>query len=119
MPTPSKKHLVCDSETKAGHIKLCIGLQGFVLFSLSRSHPLLQDNLNQCETEWCNHHFFSVRNNFINALLCLKIDGTGSASVSTSNKFWFGENLTVNSTLSCNYPGANKANTDITQTLNV
>lgn len=48
------------SETKTGHTKLCIGLQGFVLLSLSRSHPLLQDNLNQCETEWCNHHFFSV-----------------------------------------------------------
>ncbi|HAU5817922.1 TPA: hypothetical protein JD396_24705 [Citrobacter freundii] len=28
--------------------------------SLSRSHPFLQDILNQCETEWCNHHFFSV-----------------------------------------------------------
>ncbi|WP_204370196.1 hypothetical protein, partial [Citrobacter freundii] len=47
-------------ETKTGHAKLCIGLQGFVLLSLSRSHPLLQGNLNQCETEWCNHHFFSV-----------------------------------------------------------
>ncbi|RZM88102.1 hypothetical protein D9742_12510 [Escherichia sp. E1V33] len=47
-------------ETKAGHTKRCIGLWGFVLLSLSSSHPLLQDNVNQFETEWCNHHFFSV-----------------------------------------------------------
>lgn len=47
-------------ETKTGHTKLCIGLQGFVFLSLSRSLPFLQDILNQCETEWCNHHFFSV-----------------------------------------------------------
>ncbi|AYL51340.1 hypothetical protein CUC47_07210 [Citrobacter freundii] len=47
-------------ETKTGHTKLRIGFHGFALFSLSRSHPLLQDDLNQCETEWCNHHFFSV-----------------------------------------------------------
>ncbi|TKU04069.1 hypothetical protein FDW89_01650 [Citrobacter sp. wls830] len=31
-----------------------------MLFSLSRSIPFLQDILRQCETEWCNHHFFSV-----------------------------------------------------------
>lgn len=47
-------------ETKTGHTKLCVGLQGFVLLSLSRSYLSLQGNLNQCETEWCNHHFFSV-----------------------------------------------------------
>lgn len=32
----------------------------FASSSLSRSSPSLQGNFNQCETEWCNHHFFSV-----------------------------------------------------------
>ncbi|TKU24155.1 hypothetical protein FDX06_01545 [Citrobacter sp. wls618] len=25
-----------------------------------RTHPYVQGILNQCETGWCNHHFFSV-----------------------------------------------------------
>lgn len=89
--------------------------QSFISQSVA---TLLRDDGNQ---SWLSHYqsIRCVRNNFINALLCLKIDGAGSSSVSTSNKFWFGENLTVNSTLTCNYPVVNKANTDIIQTLSV
>lgn len=70
---------------------------------------------------WLSHYqtIRCVKNTFRDVTNILKIDGTASAGVSTSNKLWFGENQTYNSTLSCNYPSANKSNTDVTQTINI
>lgn len=70
---------------------------------------------------WLSHFqaIRCVKNTFRDVTNVLKIDGSASAGVSTTNKFWFGENNTHNSTLTCNYPAMNKANTDITQTVNV
>lgn len=70
---------------------------------------------------WLAHYqtIRCVKNTFRDVTNVLKIDGTASSGVSTTNKFWFGENQTYNSTLTCNYPSANKANTDVTQTLNI
>lgn len=70
---------------------------------------------------WLSHYqtIRCVKNTFRDVTNILKIDGSASSGVSTTNKFWFGENQTYNSTLTCNYPSINKANTDVTQTLSV
>lgn len=70
---------------------------------------------------WLSHYqtIRCVKNTFRDALNGINVSGSASASVSTSNKFWFGENATLNSTVTCNYPSGNKANTDVIQTTNV
>lgn len=70
---------------------------------------------------WLSHYqtIRCVKNTFRDALNGINVSGSTSASVSTSNKFWFGENATLNSTVTCNYPSGNKANTDIPQSVSV
>lgn len=70
---------------------------------------------------WLSHYqtIRCVKNTFRDALNGVNVSGSASASVSTSNKFWFGENATLNSTVTCNYPSGNKANTDIPQSVSV
>lgn len=70
---------------------------------------------------WLSHYqtIRCVKNTFRDALNAVNVSGSASGGVSTSNKFWFGENATLNSTVTCNYPSVNKANTDVTQTVNV
>ncbi|POT26555.1 hypothetical protein C3433_13220 [Citrobacter freundii] len=48
------------SETKQDTQSFASACKAFCLSSLSRYQAFLQDNLKRCETEWCNHHFFSV-----------------------------------------------------------
>ncbi|MBY1055989.1 hypothetical protein FP388_04310 [Citrobacter europaeus] len=52
-----KKLAQNNSKPREVVIRLALTLRSS---SLSRSSPSLQGNFNQCETEWCNHHFFSV-----------------------------------------------------------
>ncbi|KWW07730.1 phage head-binding domain-containing protein [Escherichia fergusonii] len=70
---------------------------------------------------WLSHYqtIRCVKNTFRDAINGLEISGSVSGSVSTTNKLWFGENATLNSTFTCNYPSSNKANTDIIQTSNI
>lgn len=70
---------------------------------------------------WVSHYqtIRCVKNTFRDALLGVNASGSAQAGLSTANKFWFGENATLNTTVTCNYPAANKANTDITQTVSV
>ena len=70
---------------------------------------------------WLSHYqtIRCVKNTFRDATNGLEISGSVSGSVSTTNKLWFGENATLNSTFTCNYPSSNKANTDIIQTSNI
>lgn len=70
---------------------------------------------------WLSHYqtIRCVKNTFRDALNGVNVSGSASAEVSTGNKFWFGENATLNSTVTCNYPSGNKANTDIPQSVSV
>ncbi|EJI6851277.1 phage head-binding domain-containing protein [Salmonella enterica] len=70
---------------------------------------------------WLAHYqtIRCVKNTFRDALNGINVSGSASAGVSTNNKFWFGENATLNSTVTCNYPSQNKENTDIIQTVNI
>ncbi|HII0645534.1 TPA: hypothetical protein ACYYHP_001991 [Salmonella enterica subsp. enterica serovar Yopougon] len=70
---------------------------------------------------WVSHYecIRCVRNYFKSALSVINVTGTAQSGLSTSNKFWFGENATLNSMCTCNYPPSNKANTDIIQTSNI
>ncbi len=70
---------------------------------------------------WVAHYetIRCVRNDFKSALLAINATGTAQSGLSTTNKFWFGDNATINTTVVCTYPAGNKANTDITQTVSV
>lgn len=67
-------------------------------------------------------HYETIRctkNSFKSALATINATGTAQTGLSTTNKFWFGENATVNTTVVCSYPATNKANTDIVQSTNI
>ncbi|MCX3183468.1 hypothetical protein ORT89_03060 [Escherichia coli] len=70
---------------------------------------------------WVAHYetIRCVRNDFKSALLAINASGTAQSGLSTTNKFWWGENATVNSSIVCTYPASNKANTDMPQTASV
>ncbi|MGO0676858.1 hypothetical protein, partial [Citrobacter werkmanii] len=70
---------------------------------------------------WVAHYqnIRCVKNSFKSALQCINATGSAQSGLSTSNKFWFGENATINSSVNCVYPSLNKANTDIVQTTNI
>lgn len=70
---------------------------------------------------WVAHYetIRCVRNDFKSALLAINTTGTAQSGLSTTNKFWFGDNATINTTVVCTYPAGNKANTDIIQTVSV
>lgn len=70
---------------------------------------------------WVSHYqtIRCVKNTFRDALLGVNASGSAQSGLNTANKFWFGENATLNTTVTCNYPAANKANTDVIQTVNV
>ena len=70
---------------------------------------------------WLSHYetIRCVRNDFKSCLLAINATGTAQSGLSTTNKFWFGDNTTINTTVACTYPTLNKANTDVTQTVSV
>lgn len=70
---------------------------------------------------WVAHYetIRCVRNSFKSALSAINATGTAQSGLSTTNKFWFGENATINTTVTCTYPTLNKANTDVVQTVNI
>ncbi|HAU6709613.1 TPA: hypothetical protein JEL57_001901 [Salmonella enterica subsp. enterica serovar Casablanca] len=70
---------------------------------------------------WVAHYqnIRCVKNSFKSSLRCINATGSAQSGLNTSNKFWFGENATINSNVNCAYPSLNKANTDIVQTTNI
>lgn len=70
---------------------------------------------------WVSHYqtIRCVGNTFKDAINGIDVSGSASASANTTNKFWFGNNVTINTTVRCNYPSANKANTDVPQSVSV
>ena len=70
---------------------------------------------------WLAHYetIRCVRNDFKSCLLAINATGAAQSGLSTTNKFWFGDNATINTSVACTYPTLNKANTDVTQTVSV
>lgn len=70
---------------------------------------------------WLAHYetIRCVRNDFKSCLLAINATGAAQSGLSTTNKFWFGDNATINTSVTCTYPTLNKANTDVTQTVSV
>lgn len=70
---------------------------------------------------WLSHYetIRCVRNDFKSCLLAINATGAAQSGLSTTNKLWFGDNATINTSVACTYPTLNKANTDVTQTVSV
>lgn len=89
------------------------------------SNPTVPENITLYQDtgaqSWVSHYetIRCVRNDFKSALLAINATGTAQSGLSTTNKFWFGDNATINTTVTCTYPTANKANTDVTQSVSV
>lgn len=86
--------------------------------AVSETITLYQDTGAQ---SWLAHYetIRCVNNDFKAATLAINATGTAQSGLSTTNKFWFGNNATINTTVTCSYPALNKANTDITQSVSV
>ncbi len=56
-------------------------------------------------------------NMFKDAINVIQCSGSAVSGIASQNKLWFGDNSTTNSTATCQYPAANKANTDMPQNI--
>jgi len=54
---------------------------------------------------------------FKDAINVIQYSGSAVSGIASQNKLWFGDNSTTNSTATCQYPAANKANTDMPQNI--
>lgn len=58
-------------------------------------------------------------NMFKDATNAIQCSGTAVSGIVSLNKLWFGDNSSTNSTATCQYPAANKANTDMPQNITI
>lgn len=60
-----------------------------------------------------------VDNMFKDATDAIRCSGSAVSGIASVNKLWFGDNSSTNSTATCQYPAANKANTDMPQNITI
>lgn len=60
-----------------------------------------------------------VDNMFKDATDTIRCSGSAVSGIASVNKLWFGDNSSTNSTATCQYPAANKANTDMPQNITI
>ncbi|EOF5100854.1 hypothetical protein ACK1QP_004196 [Salmonella enterica] len=60
-----------------------------------------------------------VDNMFKDATDAIRCSGSAVSGIASANKLWFGDNSSTNSTATCQYPPANKANTDMPQNITI
>ncbi|MDE9621363.1 hypothetical protein [Citrobacter portucalensis] len=58
-------------------------------------------------------------NMFKDATNAIQCSGAAVSGIVSLNKLWFGDNSSTNSTATCQYPAANKANTDMPQNITI
>ncbi|EDG5463190.1 hypothetical protein B7O07_04680 [Salmonella enterica subsp. enterica serovar Jodhpur] len=58
-------------------------------------------------------------NMFKDAINVIQCSGSAVSGIASLNKLWFGGNSSTNSTATCQYPEANKANTDMPQNITI
>lgn len=58
-------------------------------------------------------------NMFKDAINVIQCSGSAVSGIVSLNKLWFGGNSSTNSTATCQYPSANKANTDMPQNITI
>jgi hypothetical protein len=58
-------------------------------------------------------------NMFKDATNAIQCSGSAVSGIVSLNKLWFGDNSSTNSTATCQYPAANKANTDMPQNITI
>lgn len=56
---------------------------------------------------------------FKDATDAIRCTGSAVSGIVSLNKLWFGDNSSTNSTATCQYPEANKANTDMPQNITI
>ncbi|HGY1211808.1 MULTISPECIES: hypothetical protein [Citrobacter] len=58
-------------------------------------------------------------NMFKDATDAIRCSGSAVSGIVSTNKLWFGDNSSTNSSATCQYPAANKANTDMPQNITI